>query len=133
MEAEASPGLAPCSFGRGADPTLLIGHRKVHTRAVSSAAQATSEIRLTCEQVAAISRAVADPRRFAMLQQIAQERELACTGLRARDCIRPATISHHLKELQAAGLVSAEREGRGMKLSFERHVWQAYLRQLSSL
>ncbi len=88
---------------------------------------------LTDEQVAAISRAVADPRRFAMLQQIAAEAELACTGLRAQGCISPATISHHLKELQIAGLVLAEREGRGMKLSFQRSVWQAYLRQLASL
>ncbi len=90
-------------------------------------------MQLSSEAVAAISRVLADPRRFAMLQQIAGAGELACTGLYAQGCISPATISHHLKELQAASLVVIEREGRGVKLLFRRDVWQAYLRQLASL
>ncbi len=90
------------------------------------------KLKLCAEQVTAVARAVAEPRRFAILQQIAQRGGLPCTGLTERDCISPATLSHHIKELQEAGLIVAEREGRGMKLSLRRDVWEAYLRELAS-
>lgn len=89
--------------------------------------------KLSPEQVAAVARALAEPRRFAILQQIASQEALPCTCLAERDCISPATLSHHIKELQEAGLIRAEREGRGMKLSLRREVWEAYLRELASL
>lgn len=90
-------------------------------------------MKLSAEQVAAIARAVAEPRRFAMLQQIAGHATLPCSALSERDCISPATLSHHMKELQEAGLVCSEREGRGVKLSLRRDVWEAYLRELAAL
>ena len=89
-------------------------------------------MKLCAEQVTAVARAVGEPRRFAILQQIAQRGGLPCTGLAERDCISPATLSHHIKELQEAGLIVAEREGRGVKLSLRRDVWEAYLRELAS-
>ncbi len=58
---------------------------------------------------------------------------LPCAGLHAHECISPATISHHLKELQGAGLISVERAGRGVKLALDREVWAAYLRELSGM
>lgn len=92
------------------------------------------EVKLSPDDVAAISRALAEPRRFAMLQQIAAEGDfMACSALDMKDCLSPATISHHLKELQQAGLISSEREGRGMRLALRREVWAAYLRELGSL
>ena len=90
-------------------------------------------VTLTPEQVQTISWAVADPRRFAMLQDIARQPVLACSGLSAQECLSPATISHHLKELQAAGLVDVGREGRELRLTLRRDVWAAYLRDLASL
>lgn len=88
---------------------------------------------MTSEEVAAISRALAEPRRFAMLQQIARQAVMSCSALDAQDCISPATISHHLKELQSAGLITAERDGRMTRLALRRDVWDAYLRQLATL
>ena len=88
---------------------------------------------LSAGQMAAISRVLAEPRRFAMLQQIAAEPVLPCSGLKMHNCIRPATISHHLKELQTAGLITVEREGRELRLALRREVWEAYLRVLASL
>ena len=90
-------------------------------------------LQLTDEQMQAISRALADPRRFAILQQIAREETMLCVALDARNCISPATISHHLKELQMAGLVEAQREGRAMKLSLRRDVWEAYVENLRKI
>lgn len=88
---------------------------------------------LTLEAFQAISRALAEPRRFEILQQIASSDTVLCGQLHAQDCISPATISHHLKELQEAGLIEAERNGRQMCLRLRRPVWTAYLHQLQQL
>lgn len=88
---------------------------------------------LTPENIQAIARALADPRRFAILHQIAANETLLCSRLDAQECISPATISHHLRELQEAGLVDARRDGRSMCLSLRRDVWNAYLRHLQQL
>lgn len=91
------------------------------------------KLKLTPEQVAAVARAVAEPRRFAILQQIAGRAMLPCGALAERDCISPATLSHHVKELQEAELITAERDGRGVNLTLRRDVWEAYLRELAAL
>jgi ArsR family transcriptional regulator, arsenate/arsenite/antimonite-responsive transcriptional repressor len=92
-------------------------------------------VELSDEQFLAISRAIADPRRFAILQQVAavQTGPLACSSLQEHSVISPATISHHIKELTEAGLIHVEREGRGGNLILQRSVWNAYLKRLSSL
>ena len=90
-------------------------------------------ITLTSEQTAAISRALADPRRFAIFEQIARRDGLACSALTEHEAISPATISHHLKELAEARLIESVREGRTMSLSVNRPVWNAYLTRLQDL
>jgi ArsR family transcriptional regulator len=86
------------------------------------------------KQLYAISRALADPRRFAIFQQIAAAGDaVACCHLQEHEVISPATISHHLKELSEAGLIKLEHEGRGAKLSMRRDIWRAYLETLESI
>ena len=80
------------------------------------------------------ARAMADPRRFAMLRQIAVCGDgLMCSALEVHEEISPATVSHHLKELQEAGLLELQREGRLMRLQLRREVWERYLGQLRAL
>ena len=93
----------------------------------------TADVALSPDQLQAISRSLADPRRFAILQQIAASDSLLCSSLDAQTCITPATISHHLRELQEAGLVEAQRQGRSMCLTLRRDVWNAYLRHLQQI
>jgi len=88
---------------------------------------------LTDEQMQAIARAVADPSRFAILQQIARRDCTACGSLDAQKLLSPATISHHLKELADAGLIDVQREGRCASLTLQRDLWNAYLAQLARL
>ena len=89
--------------------------------------------RLTQAEFDAIARAVADPRRFAILQQVASCPGRTCSSLDEHECISPATISHHLKELTEAGLIDLVREGRTAQLTLRRDIWQAYLDRLASL
>lgn len=89
--------------------------------------------RLSDEQVQAIAQAVADPRRFAILQQIAGASACPCSAVRESHDISAATISHHIKELADAGLIDVEREGRTASLTLRRDVWDAYIERLAEL
>ena len=84
-------------------------------------------------QMQAIAHALADPRRFAMLQTIARGDSVACSAVREEHPISPATVSHHLKELEAASLIELARDGRCMNISLRRDVWDSYVSQLSLL
>ena len=84
-------------------------------------------------QFVLIARALADPRRFSMLRAIAADGSLPCSCLTESHSVSAATVSHHLKELEAAGLITSVREGKFVRLVFRRDLFDAYLRRLSEL
>jgi ArsR family transcriptional regulator, arsenate/arsenite/antimonite-responsive transcriptional repressor len=85
-------------------------------------------------QIALISKALADAKRFHILQKIADATTApTCSCVRNWTGLAPATVSHHLKELDAAGLIHMERNGKFAHLTFRRDVWNAYLRRLAAL
>lgn len=83
--------------------------------------------------VLGINRALADPRRFEILQHIALGQRVGCSTLRTEFPITAATMSHHLKELEAVGLVGLEKNGKFVDVTFQRKVWQRYLAELKKL
>jgi ArsR family transcriptional regulator len=92
-----------------------------------------ASVTLTDEQFQSIARALADPHRFAILEQVAAAEGMACSLLHEHDIISPATVSHHMKELSDAGLVEVKREGRDAYISLRRPVLDAYLKRLACL
>lgn len=84
-------------------------------------------------QFTKIAKALADPRRFAMLQQIAEQDETSCASLRECQSVTAATLSHHLKELETAGLVDVRKESKFIYLQLRRPVWKAYLKELKKI
>ena len=90
--------------------------------------------KLDDDQFTRISKAIADPNRFEVLQRIATAEEApTCSCVREWLGVAPATVSHHLKELESAGLVSLERDGKYVRISLRRDTRKAYLNRLSSL
>jgi ArsR family transcriptional regulator len=94
---------------------------------------ASASVTLPDAQFRAIGRALADPHRFAILQQVAAADGMACNLLGVHAILSPATVSHHMKELSEAGLVEIKREGREASLSLRRPVLDAYLERLACL
>jgi ArsR family transcriptional regulator len=90
-------------------------------------------IKLSARQIKMITRALADPRRFEILQKIAGQRCSACSDLRECFPITAATMSHHVKELQNAGLIETVRRGKFVDMIFCRETWDAYLAELNRL
>jgi len=84
-------------------------------------------------QFRAINKALSDPQRYDILQLIAGKKVCTCVELRERCPITPATLSHHLKELESAGLITIARKGKFALPSFQREVWKTYLAQLAEL
>jgi ArsR family transcriptional regulator, arsenate/arsenite/antimonite-responsive transcriptional repressor len=78
-----------------------------------------------------ITRALADPQRFALLQRIARESEVPCTVLVEESPITHATISHHLKGLSNAGLVHVRRAGKCAFFSLNTNTMTAYQAELA--
>jgi ArsR family transcriptional regulator len=85
---------------------------------------------LTAKQFELVAKALADPRRMALLEAIASEEECACQRLREEFPVSKATISFHIKELVRAGLVEARRQGQFLHCEVRREVLQAYAAEL---
>ena len=77
-----------------------------------------------------IAKALADPRRFSMLEAITAGQECPNQALCQNFPVSKATISHHLKELVQAGLVESEREGQFVTYRARPDVMRAYAEEL---
>jgi len=81
-------------------------------------------------QFSRVAKALADPRRFEILEMIAADNEVACKRMVEAFPVSQATISHHLKELATAGLIEARREGQCGHYRARPEVMAAYLAEL---
>ena len=91
--------------------------------------------RLTDDRFHLIAKALADPRRYDLLRRIGKAGDtLACESIRTGCCeVTAATISHHMKELETAGLVDSTREGKFVTYRLRRDVLEAYLARMAQI
>jgi DNA-binding transcriptional ArsR family regulator len=95
---------------------------------------ATQPVELAEDQLQLIAKALADPRRYEILRKIGTctETSMPCSEMRECIDISPATLSHHMKELETAGLVRSQKEGKFVRYYLQADVLRAYLDRLKS-
>jgi ArsR family transcriptional regulator len=77
---------------------------------------------------------LADPRRLELLERIARAScPLGCAEARSELAISAATLSHHIKELETAGLIHVKRQGKFHFLSLRPGVLDALAASLTAL
>lgn len=79
-----------------------------------------------------IAKALADRQRREILEATARAGELTCARLCESLPVSQATISHHLKELTVAGLLSRRQDGPYAWYRFEPAVMASYLSELEA-
>ncbi|MBV9502561.1 MAG: helix-turn-helix transcriptional regulator [Acidobacteriaceae bacterium] len=80
-----------------------------------------------------ISKALADKTRLRIFEAISAKEETRCSELVAMRGVTPATVSHHLKVLQEAGLIESRREGLFVFSRSVPRVMQEYIRALTKI
>src|SRR5580765_3448707 len=63
-------------------------------------------------QIEKISKALADETRLMIFEAISRKKQMNCGEIVSLQGVTPATVSHHLKILNEAGLIECRREGQ---------------------
>jgi ArsR family transcriptional regulator, arsenate/arsenite/antimonite-responsive transcriptional repressor len=84
-------------------------------------------------QIEKISKALADATRLKILEAISGSRHMNCGEIVSLRGVTPATVSHHLKILSEAGLITCRREGQFVYSETVPEILQAYMRALTKI
>lgn len=126
---------------RGYDGSSLQKSRERKINSMSRPRKSTNELtreqkisRLSRAQQSRILKALADPRRFELLERIAKAGcPLGCSEALASLPISAATLSHHVKELETAGLIQVSSTGKFHYLSLRPGVLHSLASVLAAL
>ncbi|MGB8475623.1 MAG: metalloregulator ArsR/SmtB family transcription factor [Candidatus Acidiferrum sp.] len=84
-------------------------------------------------QIEKISKALGDETRLMIFEAISREKQMNCGEIGSLQGVTPATVSHHLKILNEAGLIECRREGQFVYNRAVPEVVEEYTRALTRL
>lgn len=95
---------------------------------------AAKQKKLSEDQAQLIAKALADPRRYQILKYLGHQDQAPAACGSVLECVEitPPTLSHHMKELETAGLVEATRKGKYVSYLLRRDVLEAFCERLKS-
>ncbi|MCC5575236.1 helix-turn-helix transcriptional regulator [Microtetraspora sp. AC03309] len=83
--------------------------------------------------VTEVFKALCDPIRWSIVQQVAQEEEFACSILEDMLPVSKPTISYHTKILTQAGVIEVRKRGRNYFYTLRRDVVREVIDELWTL
>src|SRR2546422_11653741 len=84
-------------------------------------------------EIEKISKALADETRLRIFEAISATRHMNCGEIVSLRGVTPATVSHHLKILSEAGLITCRREGQFVYSEAVPETVEAYTRAPTKL
>lgn len=84
-------------------------------------------------QLASFAKALAHPARIAILEYLLAHKVCICGDLVDELPLAQATVSQHLKELKAIGIIKGEIEGTSVCYCIDPQVWEEVRGALSGL
>jgi ArsR family transcriptional regulator, arsenate/arsenite/antimonite-responsive transcriptional repressor len=88
---------------------------------------------MTLSDVEKVSKALADETRLRIFQAISGADQMTCSEIVSMRGVTPATVSHHLKILNEAGLITCQRKGQFVYSQAVPQALLAYLRALGKI
>lgn len=84
-------------------------------------------------QIEKISKALADETRLLIFEAISAKKQMNCGEIVSMREVTPATVSHHLKILNEAGLIECRREGQFVYSRSVPETLEQYTRTLAQM
>jgi ArsR family transcriptional regulator len=84
-------------------------------------------------QIEKVSKALADQTRLMIFEAISDAGHMNCGEIVSLRGVTPATVSHHLKVLSEAGLISCRREGQFVYSEPVPETIEAYTRAITQI
>lgn len=84
-------------------------------------------------ELAQMMKALAHPARIAIIQQLLKTQSCICGDLVDEIGLAQATISQHLKELKAVGIIKGTIEGTSVCYCINEEVWNQYSKTFGGL
>jgi ArsR family transcriptional regulator len=84
-------------------------------------------------EIEKISKALADETRLRIFEAISAGKQMTCGEIVSMRGVTPATVSHHLKILSEAGLISCRRAGQFVHSRAVPETITAYARALAKI
>jgi ArsR family transcriptional regulator len=84
-------------------------------------------------RLAGFAKAMAHPARVAIIDYLLKVNACVCGDIVAELPLAQPTISQHLKELKAAGLIKGEVEGNSVCYCIDANAWNAFQKELTGI
>ena len=88
---------------------------------------------MKAKDIERISKALGDPTRLKILQEVGRSNWMQCSDICEFINLAQPSISHHIKQLTDADILISEKEGRNIKYTINGEVITDYVNFLNSL
>jgi len=87
---------------------------------------------MKAKDIERISKALGDPHRIKILEEVKKHGWMQCSNICDMISLAQPSVSHHIKQLIDAGLLISEKEGRNIKYTLDKEVFENYLKFINS-